>query len=105
MKAIKVLRLAIICSGMILLLNLNAYGQAKVTKESFGKTPDGQGADIYTLTNSGGAEVKITNYGGIVTSLKVPDRNGKLDEIVLGSDTLDPYLKGPPHFGAVVVTS
>ncbi len=102
MKAIKVLRLAIICSAMILLLNLNAYGQAKVTKESFGKTPDGQDADIYTLTNSGGAEVKITNYGGIVTSLKVPDRNGKLDDIVLGFDNLDAYLKGHPYFGAII---
>src|SRR5260370_1213706 len=102
MKAIKVLRLAIICSGMILLLNLNAYGQAKVTKESFGKTPDGQDADIYTLTNSGGAEVKITNYGGIVTSLKVPDRNGKLDDIVLGFHNLDAYLKGHPYFGAII---
>ena len=102
MKAIKVLRLAIICSAMILLLNLNAYGQAKVTKESFGKTPDGQDADIYTLTNSDGAEVKITNYGGIVTSLRVPDRNGKLDDIVLGFDNLDAYLKGHPYFGAII---
>jgi len=102
MKAIKVLRLAIICSAMILLLNLNAYGQAKVTKEGFGKTPDGQDADIYTLTNSGGAEVKITNYGGIVTSLRVPDRNGKLDDIVLGFDNLDAYLKGHPYFGAII---
>ena len=102
MKVIKVPRLAIICSAMILLLNLNAYGQAKVTKEGFGKTPDGQDADIYTLTNSGGAEVKITNYGGIVTSLRVPDRNGKLDDIVLGFDNLDAYLKGHPYFGAII---
>src|SRR6266446_2744691 len=102
MKPIKVLYAAVICSAMILLLNLNAYGQAKVTKEGFGKTPDGQDADIYTLTNSGGAEVKITNYGGIVTSLKVPDRNGKLDDIVLGFDNLDAYLKGHPYFGAII---
>jgi aldose 1-epimerase len=102
MKAIKVLCLSIICSAMILLLNLNAYGQAKVTKESFGKTPDGQDADIYTLTNSGGAEVKITNYGGIVTSLKLPDRNGKLDDVVLGFDNLNAYLKGHPYFGAII---
>src|SRR6266496_2518529 len=102
MKPVKVLYLALICSAMILLLNLNAYGQAKVTKESFGKTSDGQDADIYTLTNSGGAEVKITNYGGIITSLKVPDRNGKLDDIVLGFDNLDAYLKGHPYFGAII---
>src|SRR5213593_4535867 len=102
MRAIKLLRLAIICSAMILLLNLNAYGQAKVTKESFGKTSDGQNVDIYTLTNRRGAEVKITNYGGIITSLKVPDRNGKRDDIVLGFDNLDAYLKGHPYFGAII---
>src|SRR5438128_4171741 len=102
MNAIKVIRLAMICSGMILLLNLNAYGQAKVTKESFGKTPDGQDADIYTWTNRRGAEVKITSYGGIITSLRVPDRNGKLDDIVLGFDNLDAYLKGHPYFGAII---
>ena len=102
MKVIKVPRLAIIYSALVLLLNVNAYGQSKVTKEGFGKTPDGQDANIYTLTNSGGAEVKITNYGGIVTSLKVPDRNGKLDDIVLGFDNLDAYLKGHPYFGAII---
>src|SRR5438128_3212238 len=102
MNAIKVIRLAMICSGMILLLNLNAYGQAKVTKESFGKTPDGQDADIYTWTNRRGAEVKITSYGGIITSLRVPDRNGKLGDIVLGFDNLDAYLKGHPYFGAII---
>src|SRR5260370_1438 len=101
-EPVNVLYFALICSGMILLLNLNAYGQAKVTKEGFGKTPDGQDADIYTLTNSGGAEVKITNYGGIVTSLRVPDRNGKLDDIVLGFDNLDAYLKGHAYFRAII---
>jgi len=102
MKPIKVLYAAVICSAMILVLNFSASGQAKMTKESFGKTSDGQNVDIYTLTNSGGAEVKITNYGGIVTSLKVPDRNGKLDDIVLGFDNLDAYLKGHPYFGAII---
>src|SRR5437763_8219716 len=102
MKPIKVLGLMIICSAMILLLNVNAYGQAKVTKESFGKTSDGQNVDIYTLTNRRGAEVKITSYGGIITSLRVPDRNGKLGDIVLGFDNLDAYLKGHPYFGAII---
>src|SRR5437899_6864767 len=102
MKPNRVLYLAVTCSAIILVLNLSASGQAKVTKESFGKTPDGQDADIYTLTNSGGAEIKITNYGGIVTSLKVPDRNGRLDDIVLGFDNLDTYLKGSPYFGAII---
>ncbi len=83
-------------------LTFEAKGQAKVTKESFGKTSDGQGVDIYTLTNRHGVEAKITNYGGIVTSLKVPDRNGKLDDVVLGFDNLDAYLKRNPYFGAII---
>src|SRR4029434_2218502 len=71
-------------------------------KDDFGKTPEGQSVDIYTLKNSHGAEVKITNYGGIVTSLKVPDRTGQLSDIVLGFDNLDAYLKGHPYFGAII---
>jgi aldose 1-epimerase len=102
MNVMKVLWLAVICSAMILLLNPNAYGQAKVTKESFGKTSDGQNVDIYTLTNRRGVKVRITNYGGIITSLKVPDRNGNPGDIVLGFDNLDAYLKGHPYFGAII---
>ena len=102
MKPNKVLYLAVTCSAIILVLNLSASGQAKVTKENFGKTSEGQNVDIYTLTNRRGAEVKITNYGGIITSLKVPDRKGKRDDIVLGFDNLDAYLKGSPYFGAII---
>jgi len=102
MSKTKVLWLAVICSAMILALNLSASGQATVTKEGFGKTSDGQTVDIYTLTNRRGAEVKIINYGGIITSLKVPDRKGKRDDIVLGFDNLDAYLKGGPYFGAII---
>src|SRR5947209_413667 len=50
-------------------LSIDAKGQARVKKESFGKTSDGQGVDIYTLTNSHGVEAKLMNYGGIVTNL------------------------------------
>src|SRR5207244_12559651 len=75
---------------------------SEVTKESFGKTSDGQIIDIYTLTNRRGTEVQITSYVGIITSLKVPDRNGKNGDIVLGFDNLDAYLKGHPYFGAII---
>src|SRR5437588_1261710 len=102
MKPNKVLYLAVTCSAIILVLNLSASGQANVTKENFGKTSEGQNVDIYTLTNRRGAEVKITNYGGIITSLKMPDRKGKRDDIVLGFDNLDAYLKGDPYFGAII---
>src|SRR5215813_12219245 len=86
---------------LILLLITNASGQT-VKKDNFGKTNDGQVVDIYTLTNKNGLEAKITNFGGIITSLKIPDRHGKLEDVVLGFDNLDGYLKGHPYFGALI---
>ena len=79
-----------------------AHAQATVTKASFGKTAAGENVDLYTLRNANGVEAKITNYGGIVVSLKVPDRNGKFDDVVLGFNDLDSYLKGHPYFGALI---
>jgi len=81
---------------------LVTHAQATVTKETFGKTAEGESVDLYTLRNAHGVEAKITNYGGIVTSLKVPDRSGKFDDIVLGFNDLDSYLKGHPYFGAII---
>ena len=72
------------------------------TKNSFGKTPDGQPVDLYVLTNKSGAEVYITNYGSAVVSIKVPDRNGKLADVVLGYDNADGYVKDTSYFGALV---
>jgi len=71
-------------------------------KQPFGKTGDGQSVDLYTLTNHSGMEATITNFGGIVVSMKVPDRNGKLDDVVLGYDNLDGYLTNKAFFGALV---
>jgi aldose 1-epimerase len=99
---LKLFCLATLCIALLLLLNFDTQAQAKITKESFGQTTDGHSVDLYTLTNSRGAEVKITNYGGTVTSLKVPDRNGKFDDIVLGFDNLDGYLKATAYFGAII---
>src|SRR5262245_60413218 len=75
---------------------------AQVKKESFGKTAEGENVDIYTLTNRNGMQARITNYGGIVVSLTAPDRNGKYEDVVLGFNDLDSYLKGHPYFGALV---
>src|SRR6516165_8596311 len=75
--------------------------KATVEKKEFGKTKDGTVVDIYTLTNANGMKAKITNYGGIVTELHVPDRNGKLADVVLGFDDLQSYLAGHPHYGAI----
>lgn len=74
----------------------------KITKEFFGKTTDGTPVDIYTLANSRNMEVKITNYGGIVVSLKVPDKNGTPGDVVLGFDSLDKYQQEHPYFGALI---
>lgn len=90
---------------LLLLLSLAtavAQAQADVTKQSFGKNEAGENIDLYTLRNTHGVEAKITNYGGIVVSLKVPDRNGKFDDVVLGFNDLDSYLKPHPYFGALI---
>ena len=81
---------------------LVAHAQATVTKESFGKNADDENIDLYTLRNAKGVEAKITNLGGILVSLKVPDRNGKFDDVVLGFNDLDSYLKPHPYFGALI---
>jgi aldose 1-epimerase len=76
-------------------------GKTSVTKQPFGHTADGTGVDIYTLTD-GKVEVRITNYGGIIVSLRTPDRAGKLDDIVLGYDSLDRYIAKTAYFGAII---
>jgi len=73
-----------------------------VQKAPFGQTASGEAVLIYTLTNKNGIEARIMTYGGTIVSLKTPDRNGKLQNIVLGFDTLDPYLAGVPYFGALI---
>lgn len=70
-------------------------------KESFG-TIDGKPVYLYTLKNTSGMEVKVTNYGAIITSIIVPDRNGKMGDIVLGFDSLSGYTAANPYFGALV---
>jgi aldose 1-epimerase len=72
-----------------------------IEKASYGKV-DGKPVDIYTLTNAKGAFVKITNYGAIVTELHVPDKAGKLGDVVLGFDNVGDYVKQSPYFGAIV---
>lgn len=67
----------------------------------FGQT-DGKPVMLYTLRNAKGAEARIMNYGGIVQSLQMPDRTGKLGDIVLGYDDLAGYVKETPYFGALI---
>jgi aldose 1-epimerase len=96
---------AFACVGVAVLCGvIGVAGQSRrgVTHAPFGKTADGTPVEIYTLTNANGVEMKAMTYGCIITSLKVPDRTGKVADVVLGYDTLDGYLKDSPYFGAVV---
>src|SRR5580704_6762970 len=81
---------------------VQAEANSKMQKQSFGKTDDGQQVDLYTLKNQHGMEAAITNYGGTVVTLKVPDRNGKVDDVVLGYDKLEDYAAGKAYFGAII---
>jgi len=73
-----------------------------ISEQPFGTDTQGVPVTLYTLRNKNGAEVSICNYGGLVTSLKVPDRNGKLGDVVLGFDNLADYIKSSPYFGALI---
>jgi len=73
----------------------------RVSRDTFGRMPDGRQIDLYTIKNNSGAMVKITNYGAIVVSLIMPDRNGQSDDIVLGFDRLEDYLNDNPYFGCI----
>jgi len=72
-----------------------------IKKQAFGTVPEGR-VDLYTMTNSRGMEVRAMNYGGIIVSLRVPDKKGVLADVVLGFDTLDAYLNNKPYFGAII---
>lgn len=73
-----------------------------ISRSRFGQTPDGVPVEIFTLRNRRGMEVRITNYGGIVTSLKTPDQAGQFTDVVLGFDDFESYLNNHPYFGAVI---
>ena len=67
----------------------------------FGKLADGGAVEIFTLTNASKMEVRVINYGAIIVSIRVPDRAGQLDDVVLGHDNLEGYVSRSRFFGAV----
>jgi aldose 1-epimerase len=98
-----ILQITILCLALAGAAIAQRANKHSIEKQIFGKMPDGTAVDIYTLRNASGVETRITNYGGIVVSLKVPDRNGKFDDVVLGYDNLDGYLKNnSPYMGALI---
>lgn len=73
-----------------------------IEKIPFGNLPDGRGVDKFILKNNAGMEVHIINFGGIITSLIVPDKNHEPGDVVLGFDSLEDYLSEHPYFGAII---
>jgi aldose 1-epimerase len=100
-------RLWAACLAPVLVLAISALLPAQSTAKSgvqqqpFG-THDGRPITLYTLTNSHGVEIRAMNYGGIIVSIRVPDRKGQLGDIVLGHEVLDDYIPNPPYIGAIV---
>src|SRR5438270_481400 len=73
-----------------------------ITSAHFAVTPEGEEVQLFSLTNDHGMEVRITNYGGIITAINVPDRDGKTGDVVLGHETLEGYLNRSRYFGALI---
>ncbi|WP_104205413.1 aldose epimerase family protein [Billgrantia saliphila] len=76
-------------------------------KATFGELPDGRTVDVYRIANANGIEMRVINYGGIIVSLKTPDKHGEFDDIALGFDSLEAYLsdtyrQANPYFGALI---
>ncbi|HEX7645120.1 MAG TPA: aldose epimerase family protein [Burkholderiaceae bacterium] len=77
-------------------------GRGGVTQKAFGFLPDGRPARLYTLANERGMIVRVTDFGGIITELHVPDRDGMLGDVVLGFDSVEPYCGESAYFGALI---
>ena len=73
-----------------------------ITQAPFGTLPGGDTITQFTLTNAGGMVARVIDFGGIITELHAPDRAGELADVVLGFDTLEPYLADSPYFGALI---
>lgn len=84
------------------MLPFKLEAKTQVTKQPFGKTTDGTPVEIYTLKDSN-AQIRIMTYGGIIQSVKIPDKKGGVADVVLGFDSLEGYEKNPsPYFGALI---
>jgi len=103
---VKIAFRVILCSVVLFCLALAqaAAQEAKagLERQPFGKSPDGSPVDLYVLTNSSGMQASITNYGGILLSLKVPDRNHNFADVILGYDTLEGYEGDKSFLGATI---
>jgi len=104
MKQLPVIAILVVL-GLLAFAGIHTFAQtggSRVTQMEFGKLPDGRSIDRFTLSNSNGLQIQAINYGAIITAIRVPDRAGKIDDVVLGYDTLEPYVRNPSYFGAIV---
>ena len=96
-----IIALVLSCAGPILAQTNSSKHDPGVQQKPFG-TRDGRPVNLYTLTNANGVEIDTMNYGGIIVSIRVPDRKGQFADIVLGHENLDGYIPNPPYIGAIV---
>jgi aldose 1-epimerase len=94
--------LTALATGVVALASVADAASLSVSVKPFGTMPDGQAVQMYRLENSNGMEVDVITYGGAVQSIKVPDKNGKIDDVALGFDNLDGYLHTDTYFGALI---
>ncbi len=91
-----------VAAGLLAVAARPTAAAAGVTRRDWGRTPEGKAVHLYTLVNRRGAVARIATYGALLTELHVPDRSGKLGDVVLGFDNLQQYVAGHPYFGATV---
>ena len=91
-----------ILGAMTMMPYPKAEAKSKMQKQAFGKIQDGQTVDLYVLTNKQGMSAAITNFGATLVSLKVPDRDGKIGDVVLGYDNPADYETGKAYFGGTI---
>ena len=101
MKSMAKLMIVVMVIGALVGFGIIASAEMKVEKKPFGET-DGKKVDLYTLTNAKGVVMAVTTYGGIMVSLLVPDKAGKMGDIVLGYNDVAGYVKNNPYFGSTV---
>ncbi|HEX5791155.1 MAG TPA: hypothetical protein VFY13_08365, partial [Luteolibacter sp.] len=88
--------------SLLSLMAVGASSQAGVSREVWGKMPDGREVALFTLTNAKGLRARVTEYGAILVSMEIPDRKGKSADVTHGYDTLEGWLTNTSYFGATV---
>jgi aldose 1-epimerase len=100
-KPVYIIVLAVFTGTMLFAQTKSAKRHAAVQQKEFG-THEGRPVNLYTLKNTHGVEIQAMNYGGIIVSIRVPDRKGQFADVVLGHDKLEGYIPNPPYLGAIV---